>query len=58
MKLVLIIVEKAPPNENKLLTYVLIKKHNLVKNSIVTCLSNGQTCKTHDKFKYNNALLS
>ena len=59
MKLVLIIVEKALPNENKLNTYILSKKHNLlVKNSIETCLSNGQTCKTQDKFEYNNALLS
>ena len=58
MKLVLVIVEKALPNENKLNRYILIKKHNLVKNSIVACLSNGQTCKTQDKFDYNNALLS
>ena len=58
MKLVLVIVEKALPNENKLSTYILIKKHNLVKNSIETCLSNWQTCKTQDKFEHNNALLS
>ena len=35
MKLVLVKVEKAPPNENELNTYI-------VKNSIVTRLSNGQ----------------
>ena len=30
MKLVLVIVEKALPNEKKLNTYILIKKHNLL----------------------------
>ena len=30
MKLVLAIVEKAPLNENKLNTYILNKKHNLI----------------------------
>ena len=59
IKLVLVTAEKALPNENKLNTYILIKKHNwLGKNSIVTCLSNGQTSKTQDKFEYNNTLLS
>ena len=58
MKLVLVLVGKALPNENNLNTYILIKKHNSVKNSIETCLSNGQTCKTQDKSEYNNALLS
>ena len=30
MQLVLVIVEKAPPKENKLNTYMLNKKHNLI----------------------------
>ena len=30
MKLVLVIVEKALPNEKKLNTYILIEKHNLL----------------------------
>ena len=54
MKLVLVIVEKALPNEkNKINTYILIKNITyLVKNSIETCLSNRQTCKTQNKFEY------
>ena len=34
MKLVLVIVEKALPNENKLNTHILIKKHNLLSKKL------------------------
>ena len=34
MKLVLLIVEKALPNENKLNTYILFKNHNLLSKKL------------------------
>ena len=58
IKLVLIIVEMTPPNENKLNTYILIKKYNIISKAISSNLSSEQICKTQDKFEYNNALLS
>ena len=50
-------IEQAPPNENKLNTYMLNRKHYLIgKNSIVTCLSYEQTYKTQYRFEWNDEL--
>ena len=34
MKLVLVIIKKAPPNQNKLKTYILIKNYNIISRKL------------------------
>ena len=36
MKLVLVIVEKVPPDENKLNPYILIKKYNKASKKLIS----------------------